>query len=120
MRLGYVVDAVVLIAALFLEAFLEKKGGGLLVLVSLWRIVRVVESAFELSDEAIEAQIEAIVCQFEALKEQNRRLLETIAEKDVIIDKLQEVIEKLQEEINQCKKSMTVHNSVKITWHQQA
>ncbi|GMN70573.1 hypothetical protein TIFTF001_039616 [Ficus carica] len=49
-------------------------GGGLLVVVSLWRVVRVVESAFELSDDAIEAQIEGIVGQFEGLKEENRRL----------------------------------------------
>uniref|UniRef100_A0A2N9GXF9 CCHC-type domain-containing protein n=1 Tax=Fagus sylvatica TaxID=28930 RepID=A0A2N9GXF9_FAGSY len=57
---------------------------------------RVVESAFELSDEAIEAQIEAIVSQFEALREENRRLLETIAEKD-------KMIEKLKEEVDQCR-----------------
>ncbi|VVA36232.1 PREDICTED: voltage-gated hydrogen channel [Prunus dulcis] len=51
---------------------------------------RVVESAFELSDEAIEAQIQSVVCQFEMLKEENRRLAETISEQDKIIEKLQE------------------------------
>ncbi|KAK9932829.1 hypothetical protein M0R45_020051 [Rubus argutus] len=89
-RPGYVIDGIVLMGALGLELFLEKIGGGLLVVVSLWRVVRVVESAFELSDEAIEAQIEGVVCQFEMLREENRRLLETIAEKDKIIQKLQE------------------------------
>jgi hypothetical protein len=53
--------------------------------VSFRRVVRVVESAFELSDETIEAQIEGIVCQFEALREENIRLLESIGEKDKII-----------------------------------
>ncbi|XP_050374615.1 uncharacterized protein LOC126792181 [Argentina anserina] len=94
-RPGYVIDGIVLIGALGLEVFLEKVGGGLLVVVSLWRVVRVVESAFELSDEAIEAQIEGVVCQFEILREENRKLLEVIAEKD-------KIIQELQEESNQC------------------
>lgn len=88
-RPGYVVDGVVVLGALVLEAFLERKGGGLLVVVSLWWVLRVVESAFELSDEAIEAQIEGIVCQFEALREENSRLSETIARKDQIIETLE-------------------------------
>ncbi|XP_057758128.1 uncharacterized protein LOC130977125 [Arachis stenosperma] len=74
---GYVMDGVVTIVALFLEVFLERKGGGLLIVVSVWRVIRVVESMYELSDETIEG----IVCQFEALKEENMRLLETIQEK---------------------------------------
>ena len=94
-RPGYVVDSVVLMVALVLEAFLEGRGGGLLVVVSLWRVLRLVESAFELSDEAIEAQIKVIVSQFEAVREENRRLSETIAEKD-------KMIEKLREEVDQC------------------
>lgn len=97
-RPGNVVDGVVLIGALVLEAFLEKKGGGLLVVVSLWRVVRVVESAFELSDEAIEAQIEGIVCQFEALKEENTRLLETVDEKERMIDKLQKELDQYRQD----------------------
>nr|XP_016505265.1 PREDICTED: voltage-gated hydrogen channel 1 [Nicotiana tabacum] len=95
-RPGYLLDSIVVVVALFLEVYLEKKGGGLLVVVSLWRIVRVVESAFELSDEAIEAQIEEIVCQFEELKEENRRLMDCVVEKS-------KEIEKLEEELNQYK-----------------
>lgn len=93
LRPGYVLDAIVVTVALFLEAFLERKGGGLVVVVSLWRVVRVVESAFELSDEAIEAQIKQIVCQFQVLKDENARLLEIIVEKDLIIEKLQEELD---------------------------
>jgi hypothetical protein len=100
-RPGYVVDGAVVIGALFLETFLGTKGGGLLVVVSLWRVVRLVESAFELSDEAIEAQIEGILSQFEALSNENSRLSQTIAEKDSIIEKLQEIIEKLEKELDQ-------------------
>ncbi|KAJ9170625.1 hypothetical protein P3X46_018719 [Hevea brasiliensis] len=95
-RPGYVVDGAVVLGALILETLLERKGGGLLVVVSLWRVIRVVESAFELSDEAIEAQIDGIVCQFELLREENTRLLQTIAEKDMVINKLQNIIETLQ------------------------
>jgi hypothetical protein len=91
-RPGYVVDGAVVVGALVLEALLERRGGGLLAVVSFWRVVRVVESAFELSDEAIGAQIEGIVCQFEALREENRMLLESIGEKDKIIEMLQEEV----------------------------
>lgn len=87
------VDAVVAIGALFLEVFLEGKGGGLLVVVSLWRVVRVMESVFELSDEAIEAQIEGILCEFKALRDENARLVQAIGEKDELIKKLQEEID---------------------------
>ncbi|CAN1346675.1 Voltage-gated hydrogen channel 1 [Linum perenne] len=98
-RPGYVIDGVVVVGALVLEGLLEGKGGGLVVVVSLWRVVRVVESAFELSDEAIEAieaMIEGIVLEFDALKAQNAMLMETIAERDEAIRMLQEMVEKLQ------------------------
>ncbi|XP_057498096.1 uncharacterized protein LOC130782719 [Actinidia eriantha] len=93
-RPGYVMDGMVVVAALVLEVLLERKGGGLLVVVSLWSVVRVVESAFQLSDEAIQAQIKVIVEEFEALREENGRLLEIIANKDKIIEELQEELEK--------------------------
>ncbi|KAL9315208.1 hypothetical protein ACSQ67_016209 [Phaseolus vulgaris] len=97
-HVGYVIDAVVVIGAIFLEAFVVRKGGGLLVVVSLWRFIRMVESVFELSDEAIEAQIAGIICQFEALKEENIRLLEAIYEKDKMIEMLEEDLDKCRDE----------------------
>uniref|UniRef100_A0A803LTE7 Uncharacterized protein n=1 Tax=Chenopodium quinoa TaxID=63459 RepID=A0A803LTE7_CHEQI len=57
-NLGYVVDGVVVVVALVLELALARVGGGLLVVVSLWRVVRAVESVFELSDDAIQAKVE--------------------------------------------------------------
>ncbi|XP_060180743.1 uncharacterized protein LOC132610473 [Lycium barbarum] len=99
-RPGYLLDGIVVMVALFLEAYLEKKGGGLLVVVSLWRVVRIVESAFELSDEAIEAQIEEIVCQFEELKEENRRLMDNVVEKDKEIEILQEELDQYKTQLN--------------------
>ncbi|GMI90095.1 hypothetical protein like AT1G10800 [Hibiscus trionum] len=106
-RPGYVVDGIVVVGALVLEAAVEAKGGGLLVIVSLWRVVRVVESAMELSDEAIEAQIEAIVCQFEALRDENSRLLDTIARKD-------QIIEMLEEEVNQYRHALDLNRAVSV------
>ncbi|XP_065870883.1 uncharacterized protein, partial [Euphorbia lathyris] len=91
----YVVDGAFVIGALVLEAVLERKGGGLLVVVSLWRVVRVVGTAFELSDEAIQAQIQQIISQFQLLREENTRLLVEIAEKDVLIHNLEEIIHNL-------------------------
>ncbi|KAK4356781.1 hypothetical protein RND71_022391 [Anisodus tanguticus] len=98
-RPGYLLDGIVVMVALFLEAYLEKRGGGLLVVVSLWRVVRVIESAFELSDEAIQAQIEEIVCQFEQLKEENRRLMDSVVEKDKEIEKLQEELDQYKNQL---------------------
>ncbi|KAK1429007.1 hypothetical protein QVD17_11206 [Tagetes erecta] len=93
-RPGLVADAVVLIGALLSEILMERVGVGLIVVVSLWRILRVVESVFELSDEAIEAQITSILCQFELLQEENETLNKIISEKDIIIKKLQEQLDK--------------------------
>ncbi|KAH7670546.1 Voltage-dependent channel domain-containing protein [Dioscorea alata] len=88
-RPGHVVDALVVVGALVLEVVAEGKGAGLVVVVSLWRVVRVVESAFELSNEAIEAQIESIEVQFEELREENRKLDRALHEKDAIILELE-------------------------------
>ncbi|OVA01656.1 hypothetical protein BVC80_9073g95 [Macleaya cordata] len=96
-RPGGVIDGVVLISALILELSVKKKWAGLLVVVSLWRVVRVVESAFELSDEAIEAQIEGIQRQFEALRKENQWLRESIAEKDNKIAELEKELDQLRQ-----------------------
>ncbi|KAG9145629.1 hypothetical protein Leryth_027036 [Lithospermum erythrorhizon] len=93
MRPGYVVDGVVVVVALILEVYLVKGCGGLVVVVSLWRIVRVVEAAFEISDETIEAKIANTVSQFEGLKDENMRLQEMIVEKDSVIEQLWKEIE---------------------------
>ncbi|KAL0703828.1 hypothetical protein Bca4012_070253 [Brassica carinata] len=97
---GCVMDGAVALIALVLQVFLDRKGTGFIVVVSLWRVLRVVETAFELSDEAIEVQINGIISQFQDLSQENRTLLETLAEKD-------EVIKKLEEEINQFKETVT-------------
>ncbi|KAK9078976.1 hypothetical protein SSX86_000645 [Deinandra increscens subsp. villosa] len=93
-RPGLVADGVVLTGALLSEILMERVGVGLIVVVSLWRVLRVVESVFELSDEAIEAQITSILCQFQLLQEENEKLNKIISEKDDIIEELQEQLDK--------------------------
>ncbi|XP_022150455.1 uncharacterized protein LOC111018597 [Momordica charantia] len=70
---GCIVDGVVAVVALVLEVVAERKGGGVIIVASLWRLVRVVESVFELSDDAIEGKIEAIVLELERVEEETRR-----------------------------------------------
>ncbi|KAL6000489.1 hypothetical protein ACLOJK_024188 [Asimina triloba] len=94
-RPGPVVDGVVVVGALILEGLVEGRASGLLLVVSLWRVVRVVESAFELSDEAIEAQIQGIICQFQALKDENERLMASISERDARIAELEDELARL-------------------------
>ncbi|KAK9151853.1 hypothetical protein Syun_010162 [Stephania yunnanensis] len=92
-RPGRVVDVVIVIVALVLELMLKKEGAGLIVMVSLCRVVRVVESAFEVSDEAIEAKIEKIVSQFEVLSSENQLLRESIVEKNKLILELEAALD---------------------------
>ncbi|XP_071734510.1 uncharacterized protein [Rutidosis leptorrhynchoides] len=93
-RPGLVADGVVLIGALLSEILMDRVGVGLIVVVSLWRVLRVVESVFELSDEAIESQITSIICQFELLQEENEKLTRIISEKDKIIQELKEELDR--------------------------
>lgn len=92
-RPGLVADGVVLIGALVCEVLMERVGVGLIVVVSLWRVLRVVESVFELSDAAIEVQITSILCQFELLNEENEKLRGIVIEKEKIIEELQEELD---------------------------
>ncbi|CAA7020770.1 unnamed protein product [Microthlaspi erraticum] len=97
---GCVLDGSVAIIALILQVLVDKKGAGFIVVVSLWRVLRVVETAFELSDEAIEVQIDGIMSQFQALSKENRSLLETLAEKDEVIKKLEEDLNRYKENVD--------------------
>lgn len=96
MRPGHVVDAIVMIGALVLEVVADGKGAGLLVVVSLWRIVRVLEGAFELSNEAIEAQIEGVIMEFELLRAENQQLEGAVAEEGERIKQLEAQIARIR------------------------
>ncbi|RZC56285.1 hypothetical protein C5167_015142 [Papaver somniferum] len=94
-RPGNVIDGVVVISALILE-FVKENWAGLLVVVSIWRVVRVVESVFELSDEAIEAKIEGIQRQFEDLRNENQSLRDEIAKNSEKIAELEKELDELR------------------------
>lgn len=49
---GYILDAFVVGTALLLEIFLDSETVGLLIILTLWRIVRVAHGIFEVTDEA--------------------------------------------------------------------
>ncbi|KAL3691203.1 hypothetical protein R1sor_004854 [Riccia sorocarpa] len=55
---GYVLDFFVVGTALALELFLDSDTVGLLIILTLWRIVRVAHGIFEVTDEAWEKEIE--------------------------------------------------------------
>ncbi|KAI3951154.1 hypothetical protein MKW98_028558 [Papaver atlanticum] len=94
-RPGNVIDGVVVISALILE-FVKENWAGLLVVVSIWRVVRVVESVFELSDEAIEAKIQGIQRQFEDLRNENQSLRDERAKNSEKIAELEKESDELR------------------------
>jgi hypothetical protein len=84
---GYVLDLVVVATALLLEILLDADTAGLLIILTLWRIVRVAHGIFEVTDEAwekdmhkLEAQIEAVQTAHDKdqglLQEKERRIAE--------------------------------------------
>ncbi|CAM6102862.1 unnamed protein product [Calypogeia fissa] len=81
---GYVLDAFVVGTALLLEIFLSTDTVGLLVILTLWRIVRVAHGIFEVTDEAWEKEInsfkkrlaDAESAHDELLREKDQRIAE--------------------------------------------
>jgi len=86
---GYVLDLLVLTTALCLEIFLDAQTAGLLVILNLWRIVRVAHGIFEVTDEAMESEIHNIEVQFEDLQTKNRDMQELLQQKDQRIAELE-------------------------------
>eukprot|EP01018_Ginkgo_biloba_P022726 Gb_08704 [translate_table: standard] len=87
---GYILDLLVLTTALCLEIFLDAETAGLLVILTLWRIVRVAHGIFEVTDEAMEAELHKIESQFEALELENKKMQELLKEKDHRIAELEQ------------------------------
>lgn len=75
---GYVLDAVVVVTALYLEVFLAADTAGLLVILTLWRIVRVAHGIFEVTDEAWDKEVKDVeerVARVEAARNRDLELL---------------------------------------------
>lgn len=90
---GYVLDLLVLTTALCLEIFLDAQTAGLLVILNLWRIVRVAHGIFEVTDDAMESEIHNIEEQFEALQSKTRDMQELLQQKDQRIAELEQKTE---------------------------
>lgn len=65
---GYVLDLVVVVTALCLEIFLDTETAGLLVILNLWRIVRVAHGVLEVTDEAWEKKMHQLEARIEAVE----------------------------------------------------
>eukprot|EP01018_Ginkgo_biloba_P022727 Gb_08709 [translate_table: standard] len=87
---GYVLDLLVLTTALCLEILLDADTAGLLVILTLWRIVRVAQGIFEVTDEAMEQEIHKLEGQSKALEAENRQMQSLLNEKDRKIAQLEQ------------------------------
>ncbi|KAL2622743.1 hypothetical protein R1flu_002948 [Riccia fluitans] len=85
---GYVLDLFVVGTALFLEIFLDSDTVGLLIVLTLWRIVRVAHGIFEVTDEAWEKEIEKFKEQLKEADAKHYRDQELLREKDQQITRL--------------------------------
>lgn len=88
---GYILDAFVVGTALILEIFLDTDTVGLLVVLTLWRIVRVAHGIFEVTDEAWEKEIkkfENMLADAELKHDSDQELLR---EKDLRIAELERI-----------------------------
>ncbi|EFJ10096.1 hypothetical protein SELMODRAFT_128853 [Selaginella moellendorffii] len=70
---GYVLDLFVVTSALVLEVFFQADTAGLLIILNLWRIVRVAHGIFEVTDEAWENEIEDMKERIEGAEERFNR-----------------------------------------------
>lgn len=75
---GYVLDLLVVATALCLEIFLDTETAGLLVILNLWRIVRVAHGVFEVTDEAWEKKIQQLEARIQAVEAAHLDDLQTI------------------------------------------
>jgi hypothetical protein len=86
---GYVLDLVVVTTALLLEIFLDAETAGLLVILSIWRIVRVAHGIFEVTDEAWEEDIHKLQEQIQRVQDDHQKDLQLLQEKSQRIAELE-------------------------------
>ncbi|KAG0607017.1 hypothetical protein M758_9G186200 [Ceratodon purpureus] len=78
----YLLDLVVVSTALGLEILLDADTAGLIIILTLWRIVRVAHGIFEVTDEAWEKNIHQLEAQVKRVQEAYDRDQELLREKD--------------------------------------
>lgn len=78
----YVLDLVVVSTALGLEVLLDADTAGLIIILTLWRIVRVAHGIFEVTDEAWEKSIRELETQVKGVQDAYERAQEALQEKN--------------------------------------
>lgn len=86
---GYVLDLVVVVTALLLEILLDADTAGLLIILTLWRIVRVAHGIFEVTDEAWEKDMKNLEGQIHAVQTAHDQDQELLRQKDSRIHELE-------------------------------
>lgn len=90
---GYILDAFVVGTALLLEIFLDTDTVGLLVILTLWRIVRVAHGIFEVTDEAWEKEIKTFKVRLAEAESKHDSDQDLLREKDLRIVELERSVE---------------------------
>lgn len=85
----YLLDLIVVSTALALEIALDADTAGLIIVLTLWRIVRVAHGIFEVTDEAWEKNIHELESQVKAVQEAHDKDQELLREKDRRISELE-------------------------------
>jgi hypothetical protein len=85
----YLLDFVVVSTALGLEIMLDADTAGLIIILTLWRIVRVAHGIFEVTDEAWEKNIHQLESQVKRVQDAYDRDQELLKEKDRRISELE-------------------------------
>lgn len=85
----YLLDLVVVSTALALEIALDADTAGLIIILTLWRIVRVAHGIFEVTDEAWEKNIHQLEEKVKAVQDAHDKDQALLAEKDRRISELQ-------------------------------
>lgn len=87
---GYVLDLLVVVTALCLEIFLDTETAGLLVILNLWRIIRVAHGVFEVTDEAWDKNIHKLEAQIKDVEAAHQSDLCTIRQLQLRIHDLEQ------------------------------
>ncbi|GAQ80331.1 hypothetical protein KFL_000510320 [Klebsormidium nitens] len=86
---GYVLDLAIIPTALFLEIFLDSEVLALLVILNLWRLIRVAHGVFTVTDDAIEEEVEQLKRSVEVLQRQSDKSKEDLETSKARIERLE-------------------------------
>lgn len=86
---GYVLDLAIIPTALFLEVFLDSEVLALLIILNLWRLIRVAHGVFTVTDDAIEEEVVHLKRSLAILQRQSKEVKEELDSCKARIDHLE-------------------------------